>query len=162
MRDVSGVTGAAPIWLEIMSWLHREVPSQPFDTPAGVQGLDVSFAPAVEAPRPEWFLAGTEPQRDGTTLATHWASIVTPVSGTRIALDPDIPAAQQRVVFEAQTDMSAARFVLDGLTVGAAARPLLWEPRAGAHTLALVDGDGRQLDQVTFTVRGVLAHATGE
>ena len=160
MQDVSGVTGAAPVWLEIMSWLHRDVSSQALAAPAGVHARNVTFSPAAGAPRSEWFLTGTEP--GDTTLAAHHASIITPVSGTRIALDPDIPAAQQRVLFEAGTESSDARFVVDGRTVGAAGRPLLWEPRAGEHTLALVDGKDRELDQVSFTVRGALMPATGE
>jgi len=70
------------------------------DAAPGVRRVDVSFAPAVEAPRPEWFLDGTEPLA-GATLPTHRAGIITPVAGTRMALDPDIPAAQPRVWFDA-------------------------------------------------------------
>jgi penicillin-binding protein 1C len=36
MRNVSGVTGAAPIWGDIMAWLHRTTPSPAIEPPAGV------------------------------------------------------------------------------------------------------------------------------
>ena len=29
MHDVSGVTGAAPIWRDVVHWLHRAEPSSP-------------------------------------------------------------------------------------------------------------------------------------
>ncbi|MGH7318045.1 MAG: penicillin-binding protein 1C, partial [Candidatus Rokuibacteriota bacterium] len=61
MRNVSGVTGAAPVWLEIMTWLHRAAPSLPPEAPAGLLATTVSFPRQVEPDRIEWFLEGTEP-----------------------------------------------------------------------------------------------------
>ena len=63
MRNVSGVTGAAPVWREVMAWLHGAVPSAPPAAPAGVVAAPVAFPGAVEPARLEWFLAGTEPPR---------------------------------------------------------------------------------------------------
>src|SRR5262249_46648392 len=51
MADVSGVTGAAPIWLEVMSWLPRETASPPPDPPAGVEAATVAPPRAVGPPR---------------------------------------------------------------------------------------------------------------
>jgi penicillin-binding protein 1C len=137
-----------------MNWLHRDAPSPPPEPPARVRSRQVAFPHANEPPRPEWFLAGTEPDAPVTTLPLHRAAILTPVSGTRIALDPDIPTTQQRVTFEAQDDADDARFVLDGTALGSAAHPLLWRPLAGTHTLTLVDAGAHVLDRVTFIVRG--------
>lgn len=37
MRDVSGVTGAAPIWHEVISQLHEDLPSRQPTAPAGLE-----------------------------------------------------------------------------------------------------------------------------
>src|SRR5262249_312125 len=60
MRDVSGVTGAAPIWREIVHRLHASEPSSNPAAPSGLLRTTVWFEPPVEAERKEWFLAGTE------------------------------------------------------------------------------------------------------
>ena len=60
MRDVSGVTGAAPIWRDIVHRLHTNEPSTPPRAPSGVLRQTVAFDPPVEAERSEWFLRGTE------------------------------------------------------------------------------------------------------
>jgi len=56
MRDVSGISGAAPVWREVMAWLHRATPSDPPAAPPGI--VRAAVPRAGEA---EWFLAGTEP-----------------------------------------------------------------------------------------------------
>src|SRR4029450_9067438 len=54
MRDVSGVTGAAPIWRDIVHWLHRADASALPRTPAGVTQQDVAFEEGIEGERREW------------------------------------------------------------------------------------------------------------
>jgi penicillin-binding protein 1C len=61
MRHVSGVIGAAPIWGNIVAWLHRTTPSSPMVPPFGVVERQVSFPGGIEPERHEWFLQGTEP-----------------------------------------------------------------------------------------------------
>jgi penicillin-binding protein 1C len=39
MHDVSGVSGAAPAWLEILSFLHRDLEAERPAPPAGVVRL---------------------------------------------------------------------------------------------------------------------------
>ena len=153
MRNVSGVTGAAPIWLEVVSWLHHARPSPPISPPTGVLATRVTFPAEVEPGRTEWILRGTEPQASLQRLAEGFPRILAPVSGTVIALDPNIPPAQQRLIFEADAGNLSLRWVLDGRNLGSAARPLLWEPSPGQHTMSLVEQDRRVLDIVTFIVR---------
>jgi penicillin-binding protein 1C len=155
MFDVSGVTGAAPVWLEVMNWLHRDRPSQPPPPPPGVVNAPVSFEGIAEPGRHEWFLDGTAPHASRLKLAAPATRITAPVSGTTIALDPDIPGAQQRILFEAQACPPHATWVLDGHAVGPGADALMWKPEAGSHRLELRLGvDGRALDTVRFVVRG--------
>ena len=156
MRDVSGVSGAAPVWHEVMNWLHRDTPSAPPGPPAGVHSETVAFAGGVELARAEWFKDGMQPGSAAPALAGSHPHIVAPAPGTIIALDPDIPAARQRVALEAQLSGTPARWALDGAELGSADRLLLWPPQRGRHTLQLVDDRQQVLDAVTFVVRGAL------
>ena len=159
MRDVSGITGAAPIWEDVMSWLHRDLPSDAPLPPPGVRGAAAGFADAAEPPRREWFLDGTEPLRAEAVRASA-PRIVAPSDGSVIAVDPDIPAPRQRVAFAAADAGGAARWLLDGTDLGPAAAITLWSPVPGAHVLTLVDGGARPLGSVRFEVRGARQPAT--
>jgi penicillin-binding protein 1C len=154
MHNVSGVTGAAPVWVDVMAALHRETPSVAPAPPPGVVAARVTFAADVEPSRRDWFLRGTEPIAAAATTTARHARIVAPVGGAIIALDPEIPRARQRVAFEADGAEAGLAWVLDGVEVGAAPGPLLWEPRPGRHVLALRDAEDRLRDTVTFEVRG--------
>ena len=60
MRDVSGVSGAAPIWAELMHALHASIRSDAPPAPSGLVREQLAYEPAIEPPRAEWFMAGTE------------------------------------------------------------------------------------------------------
>lgn len=154
MHDVSGVTGAAPIWADVMAWLHRGTPSLPPKPPAGLRAKTVVFPRDIERERTEWFLAGTEPYARNQMLAQGYSRILTPVQGATIAVDPDIPPGRQRVAFEYRGGGESVRWRLDEQDLGAVRDFLVWKPSPGAHTLSLIDAEGRVLDSVTFMVRG--------
>lgn len=164
MWDVSGVSGASPVWAAIVGYLHRNAPSVVPAAPPGVEHVRVTFANAVEPSRDEWFLSGTATPHVG--LATNAADvtrgpaqIANPVDGTIFALDPDIPAARQRVWFERVTGSTAnVNWRLDGKPLGTAAR-VPWLPWPGKHRLELVDAKGQVTDSVAFEVRGAMAKA---
>jgi penicillin-binding protein 1C len=153
MHDVTGITGAAPVWLEVMDYLDQRFGGGAVARPAGVTAQMVRFPNAVEPQRKEWFIAGTEPNRAAAALDDS-PRILAPVQDTTIAVDPDIPAGLQRVAFVASASAGAARWTLDHRTLGPAAGVTLWAPSPGAHTLALIDNSGRTLDAATFRVRG--------
>ena len=153
MRNVSGVTGAAPIWLETVAWLHRVTPSYPIAAPAGVIARKVSFPAAVEPERVEWFVHGTEPPTLALPLAGDIPHIRSPAPEEVIALDPDIPSTHQRIVFEANAAAASLRWFLNGEDIAEAARPFFWEPVPGQHVLSLTDQGQRALETVTFEVR---------
>ena len=153
MQDVSGVTGAAPVWRELMDWLHRDVPSHAPSPPPELVTAHVTFLHGVESDRGEWFIAGTAPDLAPTNLAAVHPTITAPVSGTIIALDPDIPAARQRIAFESHAAARHMRWYIDGTDLGPATTLALWVPRPGAHTLAIVDA-GQTVEAARFLVRG--------
>jgi penicillin-binding protein 1C len=155
MRDVTGVSGAAPAWLEILSALETDGSGEAGGPPvvAGVVSRAVRFPRDVEPSRREWFLDGTEPSRESPWKTARRARIVAPAAGSVLAEDPDIPPARQRVAFES-LGARGAFWRLDGRELGTVDGPLLWQPRPGRHQLALVDERQNELDRVEFTVRG--------
>ena len=60
MWDVSGTSGAAPIWAALMNYLHKSEPSQAPVPPAGMVLVHAQFGRQIEADRDEWFIKGTE------------------------------------------------------------------------------------------------------
>lgn len=167
MHDVSGSSGAAPVWADVMDYLHRQQPSRAPAPPPGVQQQWVRFGgQGLDADRQEWFLTGsaqTDFAREDNAPASGAGAaadpagagfaprILTPASGTILALDPDIPPAQQRLWLRSSS--SAVRWRLNGRILGAGAQ-LAWLPMPGQHVLEIVDRQGRRLDAVTVQVRG--------
>lgn len=164
MRNVSGVTGAAPIWLEVMARLHEKTPSDPPPPPSGLVSTQVIFAGRVESARREWFHRGTEPPHveANPAASTSMPRIVAPVGGTILALDPDIPVGRQRIPFEARDAVPGQGWLLDGAVLGEATEVLLWPAVSGRHRLSVVAKDGRILDTVSFVVRGASPHAPAD
>ena len=75
MHDVSGTSGAAPIWSAVMGFLHAREPSRAPKAPLGLARTAVRFGPVapqpgspdprgggqpLEAAREEWFVQGTQ------------------------------------------------------------------------------------------------------
>ena len=179
MWDVSGTSGAAPIWAAVMNYLHATQPSRAPKAPSGVVQAAVQFADPgakavgaipLEAARQEWFLAGTQqptfaiysiastPYYSGARglkglkpSDKQPARITAPTTGTIIALDPDIPPKHQRVNFAASG--SNLRWLMDGkvFAKGASAQ---WMPWPGRHVVQIVDAKDKVLDEVRLEVRG--------
>ncbi len=143
MRGVSGVTGAAPVWLEVMQALHAMLEAAP------------AIPHGLVRQRGEWFIRGTAPVAGtGVGVAAAEARIRYPGEGAILALDPDIPPAMQRVFLTASGGSDAV-WMLDGQRLGKAGHALAWVPVAGKHRLQLLaNAGGRELDSVTFQVRG--------
>jgi len=151
MWDVSGVSGAAPLWLEIMNGLHATDAVAPAPPP-GVETAQVSFDPPVEAPRDELFLAGTATGRVAAKAPERiHPTIAYPGQGQIIAVDPDIPPDRQRVRFEATGAGANLEWRLNGEPLDSSE---LWHPQPGRWLLTLHDATGTQLDAVRFEVRG--------
>ncbi len=173
MHDVSGVDGAAPVWLAIMDYLHRSrdgltLRSDPPRLVKGVERRQIKFEPSFEPPRSEVFLAGTaqsiivansetQDRINGHTgpVVESIARIAYPGVGTIIALDPEIPQAQQRVVFKATSSVGSGwQWFLDNQYFGVATNTAIWLPMPGKHTLVLQDKNSEVIDSVHFEVRG--------
>jgi len=153
MWNVSGMAGAAPVWLDIMNHLHRRAASRAPGAPAGIVARQVSFRDNLEPPRAEWFIEGTEPQGEiGVERHHAVARILYPQPATIITLDPDIPAELQRVSFVGRFAGDSHEWRLDDRALGSSST-LAWKPERGRHVLTLVDREDRVADAVTFIVK---------
>jgi penicillin-binding protein 1C len=170
MHQVSGVSGAAPVWRELVTHLGA-TPAPP--APPGLTRVEGEWYLAGTEPAPERAstLAESDPTRGAPRVATGAASrgdesrerrtrraapfgIETPRAGTVIALDPDIPAAAQRVVLRG----APGQWLLDGQPLGHGSR-IEWLPRPGHHVLER--RDALASDRVDFEVRALPDTAGG-
>ncbi|MES2015458.1 MAG: penicillin-binding protein 1C [Pseudomonadota bacterium] len=159
MWDVSGVTGAAPIWRDIVEHLHAQSGGGAPLPPAGVQRQEVVFKPAFEAPRSDWIITdAARPANASVTrqLVAARAQLIAPPDAAVIAPDPDIPERRQSLLLQSS---SAARTCmrLDGKPVARCGqgKVLLALPLAGRHVLTLTDPAGAVLDTHVFSVRAL-------
>ncbi|MFM9921823.1 penicillin-binding protein 1C [Variovorax sp. H27-G14] len=160
MWDVSGTSGAAPVWAEVMRFLHAREPSRAPAPPPGLVEARVEFGPGtdgspLEAARSEWFLQGTEQPLfaldTGMASDAAFARITAPSDGTIIAVDPDIPPLRQRVRFESEG--RGVQWRIDGKHF-ARGNTAQWLPWPGRHVIELVDATGKVVDQRRIEVRG--------
>ncbi|MES2945449.1 MAG: penicillin-binding protein 1C, partial [Pseudomonadota bacterium] len=183
MWDVSGTTGAAPIWAGVMGFLHKNEASHAPVAPTGLVQTTAQFGKQLEASRSEWFIAGTEQSLFAASSMDDQArltgvtgqkgspdskaepdvrlSITSPANGSIIALDPDIPPARQRVSFSAEGQnagggknrASNTRWLLDGKEF-ARGPQAQWLPWPGRHVVQIADARGKVLDEIRLEVRG--------
>jgi penicillin-binding protein 1C len=159
MWNVSGVTGAAPIWADVMAWLHRAESSHPKRPPRGVVSVPAAGSAGSNSERVdpggvEWFIRGTEPNQGAATPHHMTDRILYPVHGAVVALDPDMPPDQQRMFFQVTPGHRQSVLKVDGQMLGPAGDIQLWVPQPGVHEAALVDQHGRVVDAVRFQVKG--------
>ncbi len=185
MHDVSGSTGAAPIWAALMEFLHgrpgARVASRAPRAPQGVVRTHVAFGPQgqpLEAARDEWFMAGTSQpffaHGEGPSAGRNNASrtsgddgiaagaaprITAPSTGTIVALDPDIPPLRQRLAFKA--DGRGLVWRMDGREF-ARGNTAAWLPWPGKHTVQLANTRGEVLDEIRIEVRGAGVKASSK
>ncbi len=165
MWDVSGTTGAAPIWVDVMNYLHARQGSHAPKAPPGLVQLPVQFTATgdttqapQEASRKEWFIAGTQQPdfaihtvANSIDPARDRGKITAPIGGTVIALDPDIPPKNQRLTLRA--DGSNLRWKINGKAAGSGPA-VQWMPWPGRHAIQIVGPRGNIMDEVHVVVRG--------
>ncbi|MBF0366587.1 MAG: hypothetical protein HQK50_13525 [Oligoflexia bacterium] len=148
MWSVSGVMGAAPVYQELMDALHtnndRYRPTPP---------------KAVVKKGSDYYLAGTLPGEKLQDL--YWKKrIAYPTEGMIVALDPDIPTENQKILIRVEADVSAALALV--LTLNDRPLPLdkssltsMWRPTTrGKYNLRLkASVGGETFDTISFEVR---------
>jgi penicillin-binding protein 1C len=160
MWNVSGISGAAPIWIDVMNFLHRNDPSIEGKALARLVRREIEFPQEIVPSREEWFIRGTEPNSKNQRIGPSNPRIVYPPSGAVIALDPDIPIELQKIFFISQTSENNFQWILNGAPLEPIGRTIPWTPKAGKYFLAIADGEEKILDYVYFEVRGPEADQT--
>lgn len=157
MHDVSGVSGAGPIWQALMQFLHTstvlDTGSGSFapELPEAVLCTQVSFINHSEPPRQECFLAGTE--RQEIRLSSNnvdKSRIITPLNQAIYAFDPDIPPAQQRIVLRTNIAFGdGVRWKINGKLISNAAQ-FAWPLQVGLHRIELIQASTNSLLDTVF------------
>jgi penicillin-binding protein 1C len=97
MRDVNGLTGAAPIWQETIRALLRGKPDEPFTRPDGMLQKEICtysgllVTPLCDKTGLEWFITGTEPTQPDNIYRQIWLD----ASTGALATDNTPPSLRQ-------------------------------------------------------------------
>ncbi len=151
MWNVSGITGAAPIWAEIMDYLHKDLMIAEDPPPENIVEKIVTNGSGTITSQ-EYFLKGTETNTNPEPSSSTINGISSPTMDSVIALDPDIPAERQKVFFEPKKFSKDLDWVLNDNKIGSASEILLWSPSKGEYTLELFK-KSKAIDRIKFIVK---------
>jgi len=135
MKDVSGVSGAAPLWRKIMDKLHEGRTSKIPDAIASIRLPDLPRA---------------ETRASKQSDLTH---ILYPSDKTVLAYDPEIPTARQKVLFRADGPRAKNEWFLNGKQVAKLSDTFFWPVERGSYTLEVRSLGKEVLDRVWFVVK---------
>ncbi len=182
MQGVSGITGAAPLFRDIMLELHRSRYPAQFIYPSTLERHNICLLSGMIARTScphqieEIFIPGTSPtdschkQKRETRMALaqrgsgatrgsiEKLTILNPGDGDIFMIDPQVSAASQSVTFRLRADDSteSVRLILDGKTIATEKYPyeFQWQPTRGEHMLeARTGNEGAGVnDRVAFSV----------
>ena len=181
MWDVSGTSGAAPVWVAVMQYLHAHTPSRAPQPPAGLVQARTEFGGDLEAARNEWFIAGTEQAQfnidtpsgtDGrpeTLSRSQTAGHTTSATGNAASgesaapLRITSPATGTIVALDPDippnrqrlpfTATANGQWLMDGQPFARGAQAK-WLPWPGRHVVQLANDKGEVQDEVRVEVRG--------
>jgi penicillin-binding protein 1C len=142
MRDVSGVSGAAPLWRDVMDALLDGTPSRRFDRPGDLVQValcstsEAMAHPGCPAQRLEW-LRTTDVRVDTRGSEEAGLRIVFPDPNTVIELDPNLPSAVQQLAIDVEA-AGPVTVLVDGLALASGAMD--WTPTLGHHVVVARSG----------------------
>ncbi|BDA80097.1 penicillin-binding protein 1C [Leptospira kobayashii] len=147
MKDVSGIAGAAPVWRDVMEFLHSETPSLYPKPPENV---------FYNTNKQTYYEKGLEDESMETFPVSKIKippKIISPADQTVFADDPDIPKGRQKILFKLNRYEKNSNWSLNKKILGPATEPFFWNLEKGNFQLELLDQSGKVLDQVSFEVR---------
>lgn len=125
MWNVSGVSGAVPIWRNLMLALH---------------------------PNPKGQFAPYTPAAEKLPIRTI-SRIRYPAQDMLVGLDPDIPLALQKLPIEIENPQSDHKLYLNKVLLSNAQDITLWPIERGKYLVELKSPSGQSIDSVNFEVR---------
>lgn len=135
MWNVLGVSGAAPLWNKILTWLHENRRSQ--------SGLEVKIA------------AKPVERKDSSPQPSRYpiSKILYPPSGLVVALDPDIPSQNQKIPLMAYIEgKDRSHWSWNGKFLAQGSGPVSWSPSKGKHRFELIQ-ENQVLDSIEILVK---------
>lgn len=132
MWNVSGDTGAAPIWRAVMLKLHQD------NTPR----------PKIMALKRTQEFSSDTPEFTKTITNIRY-----PIESEIVGLDPEIPAHLQKMHFEILAPTPGSKLYLDNEFYSPSENIPLWAIMRGSHHLVLKNSEDNILDEVRFEVR---------
>lgn len=136
----AGGETAAPVWREIMAFLHKQEPSQAPLPPVGLKQTGG-----------EWYLPGTEPVAALAENAPSVSRFSFPQNRATVPVDLN---RNPRMFIQITAPKIDQNVYLDRRRIGRAKPMVPWEPQLGRHVLELRDSSGAVLDKISFDVRG--------
>lgn len=125
MWNVSGVSGAAPIWRQLMLQLHPNPKSVPT---------------YYEAP--------------SVSLPIHTISRIRyPAAGMLVGMDPDIPQKQQKLPIEIENPQKGDQLFINQRLLSESQKTTLWPLQKGKYKVELKSASSHLVDSVNFEVR---------
>lgn len=157
MWNVSGVSGSAHVWQEIMNYLHRFRLSKPPKPPQNVIKKDIYVEP-TNTTITDWFINNGKYYPADNTLARitkhqHMARISYPPNSTVFVIDPDIPKSEQAVFFEVSGSDKGLRIFVGDDEIAIDGNIAIWHLKAGFYKVKLIDKDGVVKDEIEIVVR---------
>lgn len=126
MWGVSGLSGAAPIWRELMIALHNERPN-----------IQTTHYLPPEKP----------------LLQRSMSRIRYPVHDMMIAYDPDIPSTSQKLPIEIENPQPHQNVFINNKILGPSKEFLVFPLRRGQFHIQLKTSQGKLVDEATYQVR---------
>ncbi len=129
MHDVTGVSGAAPIWNGVMNLL-----------PHGHNTKDINSNHVVH-------------NKSLVSNPVTVATISYPTDGLILSIDLDAPIEAQKIKLKSSSREANLNWVVDKVVIGSLDQDPIWQLHSGKHLFQIATQDGVVLDSVTITVR---------
>lgn len=123
MRDVTGISGAAPIWHDFMARALQSLPPRDFVRPPGIVTETIcpgtGLPPTVSCPDrfDEVFIGGTQPHADPPAPDTPVVALGAPTTGSQFQISRSVPLAYQATAVDVSARgivPGSLRIVVDG------------------------------------------------
>jgi membrane peptidoglycan carboxypeptidase len=168
MRDVSGISGAAPIWHDFMEEALQQVPVLDFPVPPGI--VHETICPGTGLPPDrncrdrldEVFIAGTQPRQPSHSLPQQpLVALSAPPDGSQYMISLSVPLAYQAVPVDVQATAivpGTLRILVDGQArsqLSGMGGEWMWPMQAGTHRIQAVgrDSSGRLVRSGVATIQ---------
>ena len=168
MRDVSGISGAAPIWHDFMEAALQHVPSRDFAVPSGI--VHEVICPGTGLPpdsscrdrQDEVFIAGTQPQPPVHPAPQQPAvSLSAPPNGAQYQLNLSVPLEYQAIPVDVSStaiEPGSLQILVDGRSMAhlsGSSGNWIWQLQVGTHHIQAVgrDASGRLVRSAVATVQ---------